>query len=129
MSIALRSAGVTADDIDFVSPHGSSTPLNDTTETHAIKSVLGERAYQIPISGSKPYHAHALGASGAIEAAICCLAMNREWLPPTLNHDAHDAECDLDYVPNYGRNFSPRTALSNSFGFGGINAALVLKRA
>jgi 3-oxoacyl-[acyl-carrier-protein] synthase II len=129
MANALRSADVTPDDIDFVSPHGSSTPLNDTTETQAIKSVLGERAYQIPISGSKPFHAHALGASGAIEAAICCLAMHREWLPPTLNHDSHDDDCDLDYVPNYGRNAAPRTALSNSFGFGGINAALVLKHA
>jgi 3-oxoacyl-[acyl-carrier-protein] synthase II len=127
MSLALRSAGVTPDDIDFVSPHGSSTPLNDATETRAIKSVLGERAYRIPISGSKPYHAHALGASGAIEAAICCLAMDREWLPPTLNQESRDDDCDLDYVPNYGRNIAPRTALSNSFGFGGINAALVLR--
>jgi len=129
MSIALRSAGVTPAAIDFVSPHGSSTPINDTTETLAIKSVLGERAYGIPISGSKPYHAHALGASGAIEAAICCLAMHREWLPPTLNHDSRDADCDLDYVPNQGRNAKPRTVLSNSFGFGGINASLVLRHA
>jgi 3-oxoacyl-[acyl-carrier-protein] synthase II len=129
MAIALRSAGVTPDDIDFVSPHGSSTPLNDTTETRALKSVLGERAYAIPISASKPYHAHALGASGAIEAAICCLAMQHQWLPPTLNHESHDDDCDLDYVPNYGRNVAPRTALSNSFGFGGINAALVLRHA
>jgi 3-oxoacyl-(acyl-carrier-protein) synthase len=129
MSIALRSAGVTPAEIDFVSPHGSSTPVNDTTETLAIKSVLGERAYEIPISGSKPYHAHALGASGAIEAAICCLAMHREWLPPTLNHESRDADCDLDYVPNQGRNANPRTVLSNSFGFGGINASLVLKHA
>jgi 3-oxoacyl-[acyl-carrier-protein] synthase II len=129
MSIALRSAGVTPAEIDFVSPHGSSTPINDTTETLAIKSVLGERAYEIPISGSKPYHAHALGASGAIEAAICCLAMHREWLPPTLNHDSRDADCDLDYVPNQGRNAKPRTVLSNSFGFGGINASLVLRHA
>ena len=129
MAIALRSAGVTAADIDFVSPHGSSTPLNDTTETLAIKNVLGERAYDVPISGSKPYHAHALGASGAIEAAICCLAIHREWLPPTLNHDRRDADCDLDYVPNRGRNAKFRTALSNSFGFGGINASLVLRHA
>jgi 3-oxoacyl-[acyl-carrier-protein] synthase II len=129
MAIALRSAGVTPDDIDFVSPHGSSTPLNDTTETRALKSVLGERAYAIPISASKPYHAHALGASGAIEAAICCLAMQHQWLPPTLNQESRDDDCDLDYVPNYGRNVAPRTALSNSFGFGGINAALVLRHA
>ncbi|HSK20011.1 MAG TPA: beta-ketoacyl-ACP synthase II [Longimicrobiales bacterium] len=129
MAIALRSADVRPDEIDFVSPHGSSTPLNDSTETHAIKTVLGDRAYQIPISGSKPFHAHALGASGAIEAALCCLAMHREWLPPTLNQECRDDDCDLDYVPNHGRNAAPRTALSNSFGFGGINAALVLKHA
>jgi 3-oxoacyl-[acyl-carrier-protein] synthase II len=129
MAIALRSAGVAAVDIDFVSPHGSSTPLNDATETQAIKSVLGERAYQIPISGTKPYHAHALGASGAMEAAICCLAMQRGWLPPTLNHESSDDTCDLDYVPNSGRTATPRTALSNSFGFGGINASLVIRSA
>jgi 3-oxoacyl-[acyl-carrier-protein] synthase II len=129
MSIALRSAGVAAAAVDFVSPHGSSTPINDATETTAIKAVLGERAYAVPISGSKPYHAHALGASGAIEAAICCLAMHREWLPPTLNHDCRDADCDLDYVPNQGRNAKPRTMLSNSFGFGGINASLVFRHA
>ncbi|MGH7448533.1 MAG: beta-ketoacyl-[acyl-carrier-protein] synthase family protein [Longimicrobiales bacterium] len=126
MNIALRSAGAAPADIDFVSPHGSSTPLNDATETQAIKTVLGERAYQVPISGTKPYHAHALGASGAIEAAICCLAMDREWLPPTLNHECRDDRCDLDYVPNSGRSAKPRAALSNSFGFGGINASLVL---
>lgn len=129
MAIALRSADVRPDEIDFVSPHGSSTPLNDSTETQAIKTVLGDRAYQIPISGSKPFHAHALGASGAIEAALCCLAMHRQWLPPTLNQECRDDDCDLDYVPNHGRNAAPRTALSNSFGFGGINAALVLKHA
>jgi 3-oxoacyl-[acyl-carrier-protein] synthase II len=129
MRIALANSGLDADDIDFVSPHGSSTPLNDATETLAIKDVLGERAYRIPISGTKPYHAHALGASGAIEAAVCCLAMTRQWLPPTLNFDAHDDDCDLDYVPNTGRCVEPRAAISNSFGFGGINASLVLRRA
>jgi 3-oxoacyl-[acyl-carrier-protein] synthase II len=127
MTIALQSAGAAPDDIDFVSPHGSSTPLNDATETRALKSVLGDRAYQIPISGTKPYHAHALGASGAMEAAICCLAMHHHWLPPTLNHDCRDDVCDLDYIPNAGRSASPRTALSNSFGFGGINASLVFR--
>jgi 3-oxoacyl-[acyl-carrier-protein] synthase II len=128
MRIALHNSGLTPDDIDFVSPHGSSTPLNDATETLAIKNVLGERAYQIPISGTKPYHAHALGASGAIEAAVCCLAMNHDWLPPTLNCDTRDDDCDLDYVPNSGRSAAPRAAISNSFGFGGINASIVLKR-
>ncbi|CAN5889598.1 beta-ketoacyl-ACP synthase II [soil metagenome] len=127
MRLALRSAGVEADAVDFISPHGSSTPLNDSTETTAIKTVFGERAYRIPISGSKPYHAHALGASGAIEAAICCLALHRGWLPPTLNLDHGGDDCDLDYVPNHGRDARPALALSNSFGFGGINASLVLK--
>lgn len=128
MRLALRSARLEPGEIDLISPHGSSTPLNDSTESRAIKSVFGEHAYRIPISGSKPYHAHALGASGAIEAAIACLAMNRGWIPPTLNFQNSDPECDLDYVPEHGREARPTTCLSNSFGFGGINAALVLRR-
>jgi 3-oxoacyl-[acyl-carrier-protein] synthase II len=127
MKLALRSAGMAADDVDYISPHGSSTPLNDSTETQAIKQVFGERSYSIPISASKPYHAHALGASGAMEAAICCLALNRRWLPPTLNLDASAEDCDLDYVANAGRDAQPTVALSNSFGFGGINASIVLR--
>ena len=127
MRIALRNAAVQPEEIDFISPHGSSTPLNDATETNAIKSVFAEHAYRVPISGSKPYHAHALGASGAIEAAICCLVMKRGWIPPTLNLDDRDDSCDLDYVPNDGRVLHPHVAISNSFGFGGINAALVLR--
>jgi 3-oxoacyl-[acyl-carrier-protein] synthase II len=127
MRLALTSAGVDAGEIDFISPHGSSTPLNDSTETAAIKTVFGERAYDIPVSGSKPYHAHALGASGAIEAALCCLALEHGWLPPTLNLEHSDDHCDLDYVANDGRDAQPSIALSNSFGFGGINASLVLR--
>jgi 3-oxoacyl-[acyl-carrier-protein] synthase II len=127
MRTALASARVGAADVDFISPHGSSTPLNDSTETAAIKSVFGEHSYAIPISASKPYHAHALGASGAMEAALCCLAMHHGWMPPTLNHDHPDAACDLDYVANDGRDRRPSVALSNSFGFGGINACVVLK--
>jgi 3-oxoacyl-[acyl-carrier-protein] synthase II len=126
MRSALRTAGIQPDDVDFISPHGSSTPLNDATETLAIKDVFGERAFAIPVSGTKPYHGHALGASGAIEAAITCLAMTRGWIPPTLNLENADAACDLDYVADGGRAFSPRISLSNSFGFGGINASLVL---
>jgi len=128
MKIALKNAGVAADTIDFISPHGSSTPLNDSTETLAIKTVFGEHAYKVPISGTKPYHAHALGASGVMEAAICCLAMERGWVPPTLNYSDPDDACDLDYITNNGRAYRPTTALSNSFGFGGINASIVLKR-
>lgn len=129
MQIALDTARASASAIDFISPHGSSTPLNDATETLALKNVLGERAYSVPVSGSKPYHAHALGASGAIEAALCCLAMQRGWVPPTLNFDCADDACDLDYVANHGRDLRPTLALSNSFGFGGINASLVLRAA
>ena len=129
MRAALASAGVRPDAVDFISPHGSSTPLNDSTETLAIKQVFGEHAYRIAISGTKPYHAHALGASGAIEVAIACLAMERGWIPPTLNLEQPDDDCDLDYVPEHGRAFRPRVVLSNSFGFGGINACVVLRSA
>ena len=129
MRIALRTAGVTPDDVDYISPHGSSTPLNDGTESHAIKQVFGERAYEIPISATKPYHAHALGASGAIEAGITCLTMERGWIPPTLNFDEGGEACDLDYVKGSGRVFKPQLALSNSFGFGGINACVVMRSA
>jgi 3-oxoacyl-[acyl-carrier-protein] synthase II len=128
MRLALTAAGIEPDDVTMISPHGSSTPLNDATESEAIKQVFGERAWQIPISGSKSYHAHALGASGAMEIAISCLAMERGWVPPTLNFEAGDAACDLDYVGPGGRALRPRVTLSNSFGFGGINASLVLIR-
>jgi 3-oxoacyl-[acyl-carrier-protein] synthase II len=126
MRTAIRAAAIDPATIDFVSPHGSSTPLNDATESQALKQVLGERAYAVPISATKPYHAHALGASGAMEVAITCLSMERGWIPPTLNFEDGDDCCDLDYVAGHGRAFRPRVALSNSFGFGGINASLVL---
>lgn len=125
MKTALRVANVDPNDVDYVNPHGSSTPLNDATESMAIKRILGERAYAVPVSGTKPYYAHALGASGAIETAVCCLACERGWVPPTLNFEAGDACCDLDYVRPGGRRVAPRVCVSNSFGFGGINASLV----
>ena len=128
MRLALEAAAISPADVDFISPHGSSTPLNDSTESKAIKTVLGEHAWNVPISGTKPYHAHALGASGAIEVAVCCLAMEHGWLPPTLNFERGDDSCDLDYVGSGGRVLTPRVAVSNSFGFGGINASLVLIR-
>jgi 3-oxoacyl-[acyl-carrier-protein] synthase II len=128
MRLALADANVTADEIDYVNAHGSSTPLNDTTETAAIKQVLGERAYKIPISGTKGYYGHALGASGAIETAICALAMEQEWLPPTVNLQVADEACDLNFLPGTGRKERVEHILTNSFGFGGINAALVLRR-
>jgi 3-oxoacyl-[acyl-carrier-protein] synthase II len=128
MQLALKDAHLTPADVGYVNAHGSSTPLNDPTETLAIKATLGERAYRVPVSGTKGYYGHALGASGAIEAAICALALERAWLPPTINHAAPDAACDLDYVPADGRNAQVDVVLSNSFGFGGINAALVMGR-
>jgi 3-oxoacyl-[acyl-carrier-protein] synthase II len=128
MRLALADANVTGDEIDYVNAHGSSTPLNDTTETSAIKQVLGDRAYKIPISGTKGYYGHALGASGAIETAICALAMEQEWLPPTVNLQVADKACDLNFLPGTGRKERVEHILTNSFGFGGINAALVLRR-
>jgi 3-oxoacyl-[acyl-carrier-protein] synthase II len=129
MRLALEDAHVTPAEIEYVNAHGSSTPLNDPTETIAIKRVLGERAYRIPVSGTKGYYGHALGASGAIEAAICAMALEREWLPPTVNLSVPDDACDLDYVPGAGRDARVEHLVSNSFGFGGINAAVVMRRA
>ncbi len=128
MKIALRDANVTPDEIGYVNAHGSSTPLNDPTETKAIKDVFGERARSMPISGTKGYYGHALGASGAIEAAISALTIDREWLPPTVNLAVADEACDLNFLPGSGRCARVEHVLTNSFGFGGINAALVLRR-
>jgi 3-oxoacyl-[acyl-carrier-protein] synthase II len=125
---ALADAGVQAGEIGYVNAHGSSTPLNDSTETLALKRVFGEDAYRMQVSGTKGYYGHALGASGAIEAAICALAMTNDWLPPTINLCTPDEVCDLDYIPHSGRATCPEFLLSNSFGFGGINAALVMRR-
>ena len=129
ITLALADAGIAPNDVTYVNAHGSSTPLNDPTETLAIKQVFSESARTIPVSGTKAYYGHALGASGAFEAAICALALERKWLPPTLNLEAPDDGCDLDYVPHEGRDANPEYLLSNSFGFGGINAALVMRRA
>jgi 3-oxoacyl-[acyl-carrier-protein] synthase II len=129
MRLALDDADMRPEDIDYINAHGSSTPLNDPTETQAIRDVFGEQAYSIPVSSTKGYYGHALGASGAIEAAISALAIARDWIPPTLNLDCPDPECDLDYVPKHGRDGRLDTVLSNSFGFGGINASIVLTRA
>lgn len=129
IELALRTAHVSPGEIQYVNAHGSSTPLNDSTETLAIKAVFGDRAGRLTISGTKGYYGHALGASGAIETVICALASARRWLPPTVNLVAPDPACDLDYLPGEGREADPEFLLTNSFGFGGINAALVLRRA
>ncbi|HZS60561.1 MAG TPA: beta-ketoacyl-ACP synthase II [Gemmatimonadaceae bacterium] len=126
--LALRDAALEPGEIGYVNAHGSSTPLNDPTETVAIKQVFGDGAYKVPVSGTKGYYGHALGASGAIEAAICSLSLTHEWLPPTINLEEPDSECDLDYIPSVGRDQRVEHVLSNSFGFGGINASLVFRR-
>lgn len=128
MRLALRDADVQPHEIGYVNAHGSSTPLNDVTETLAIKQVFGEHARRIGVSGTKGYYGHALGASGAIEAAICAQTLANQWLPPTVNLRETDAACDLDYIPEEGRTARVEHVLSNSFGFGGINASLVLRR-
>jgi 3-oxoacyl-[acyl-carrier-protein] synthase II len=126
MRLALASGGVEPAEVDHVNAHGSSTPLNDNTESQAVRQVLGEHADSVSVSGTKPFYGHALGASGAIEVAISCLALENGWAPPTLNLQEPGDGCDLDYVGQGGRTQAMRTVLSNSFGFGGINASLVL---
>ncbi len=129
MAQALSSAGLDATDVDYVNAHGSSTPLNDGTESRAIQDLLGAQAERVPVSGTKPFYGHALGASGAIEAAICALAIFHGWVPPTLNlHEAGEG-CDLTYVKGEGRSQNLGVVLTNSFGFGGINASLVMTAA
>ncbi|HWP37907.1 MAG TPA: beta-ketoacyl-ACP synthase II [Gemmatimonadales bacterium] len=127
--LALADAHVEPHEVEYVNAHGSSTPLNDATETLVVKQVFGEHAYHLAITGTKGYYGHPLGASGAIEAAICALGMARGWLPPTVNLDAPDPCCDLNYLPNGGLQASPRCVVSNAFGFGGVNAVLVLRQA
>ena len=126
MREALADAGLQPTQIDYINAHASSTQLNDSCETAAIKEVFGDHARRIPVSGTKAYTAHALGATGAFEAAICALAIERGWVPPTLNLDHPDPACDLDAVPHHGRDAELNYVLSNSFGFGGINACVVL---
>jgi 3-oxoacyl-[acyl-carrier-protein] synthase II len=126
---ALADAGIGPHEVDYVNAHGSSTPLNDSTETVAFKQAFGDYAYRLAVSGTKGFYGHPLGASGAIEAAITALALARGWLPPTLNLARPDPACDLDYLPGGGASRPVDVALSNSFGFGGINAAVVLRRA
>ena len=127
MQQALTRADVSASDVDYVNAHASATPLNDPTEVEAMRRVFGAALATTWVSGTKGYHGHALGASGAIEAVICMLAFEDGWLPPTVNLDQPDAACELRHVPPAGLDFAPRIVMSNSFGFGGINASLVFR--
>jgi 3-oxoacyl-[acyl-carrier-protein] synthase II len=126
--IALEDAGLSPDQVDYVNAHGTSTELNDKIETLAIKKVLGDHAYQVPVSSIKSMIGHSLGAAGALEAIACALSVSTDWVPPTINYEQPDPECDLDYVPNQARQCPVRVAISNSFGFGGHNAVLVIKK-
>jgi 3-oxoacyl-[acyl-carrier-protein] synthase II len=125
MSAAVEDAGIDLSEIDYINAHGTSTPANDKTETTAIKTVFGESAYSIPVSSTKSMTGHLLGAAGAIESLACLLAIRDGVLPPTINYETPDEECDLDYVPNTSREAEIRTAMTNSFGFGGHNVSLV----
>jgi 3-oxoacyl-[acyl-carrier-protein] synthase II len=125
MRRALESAGLSIRDVDYINAHGTSTPLNDVTETRAIKALFGEQAYSIPVSSTKSTHGHLLGATGALEAVLSVKVLQEGLLPPTMNLEHPDEQCDLDYVPNQARRAAIRSVLSNSFGFGGHNACLV----
>jgi 3-oxoacyl-[acyl-carrier-protein] synthase II len=128
MQLALESAGLSVTDIGYINAHGTSTQLNDKSETAAIHTVFGEQAYKIPVSSTKSMTGHLLGASGALEAVICAQVLLNNLLPPTINYETPDPNCNLDYVPNQARAAQPRHVMSNSFGFGGHNATLILSR-
>jgi len=128
MRIALKKAHITIDDVDYINAHGTSTPFNDRAETEAIKTLFGKRAYQLPISSTKSMTGHMLGAGAAVEAIATIRAIQTGIIPPTINYQAPDPDCDLDYVPNVARAAEIRYALSNTFGFGGHNNSLVFAR-
>ena len=128
MRWALKDAGLDPAEVDYINAHGTSTPLNDPNETRAIKNIFGEHAYRVAISSTKSMIGHAMGASGALEAIVCVLTIKHQIIHPTINYETPDPECDLDYVPNTARPAQVRVTLSNSFGLGGQNACLVLKK-
>ena len=128
MTMAVKRAGIAPSEIDYINAHGTSTQLNDKMETAAIKTVLGDHAYRVAISSTKSMLGHLIGGAGAIECGICALVIKNGIIPPTINYTTPDPDCDLDYVPNTARKATVRTTLSNSFGFGGHNSVLILRR-
>jgi 3-oxoacyl-[acyl-carrier-protein] synthase II len=126
MTMALKKAGIPAASVDYINAHGTSTPINDPTETFGVKSLFGEHAYKLAMSSTKSMTGHLLGAAGGLEGAICALVIQHGILPPTINYETPDPDCDLDYVPNKARKARVEHVLSNSFGFGGTNASLIL---
>ncbi|MEK7828377.1 MAG: beta-ketoacyl-[acyl-carrier-protein] synthase II, partial [Deltaproteobacteria bacterium] len=128
MNMALKSGGVNYADVDYINAHGTSTPAGDAAETMAIKKVFKEHARKLAVSSTKSMTGHLLGAAGGIEAVFTALAIYHGIMPPTINYETPDPECDLDYVPNNAREKKIKTAMSNSFGFGGTNATLVFKK-
>ncbi|HWP30259.1 MAG TPA: beta-ketoacyl-ACP synthase II [Fimbriimonadales bacterium] len=129
MALAMKYASLNPEDITYINAHGTSTPYNDRLETLAIKKVFGEHAYKVPISSTKSMIGHSLGAAGALESIVCIKALQENWIPPTINYEFPDPECDLDYVPNKARQTEMRFAMKNSFGFGGHNATLIFAKA
>ena len=128
MRLAMADAGLGTDQIGYINAHGTSTPPNDRSETAAIKTVFGERAYEVPISSTKSMTGHLMGAGGGVEAIACVRALEEGIIPPTINYEYPDPDCDLDYVPNQARHVPIATAMSNSFGFGGHNATIIFRR-
>jgi 3-oxoacyl-[acyl-carrier-protein] synthase II len=128
MKRALKSAGMAPEEVDYINAHGTATPVGDLAETRAIHSVFGAHARELAVSSTKSMLGHALGGSASIEAGICVFALRDQVIPPTINLDTPDPECDLDYVPNVARKAELDVVMSNSFGFGGANTTLILKR-
>jgi 3-oxoacyl-(acyl-carrier-protein) synthase len=128
MRMALESAEANVDELGYINAHGTGTPLNDQSETRAVKAAFGEKAYEIPISSTKSMTGHMMGATGALEAIFCVQAVREGILPPTIHYETPDPECDLDYVPNKAREKKINLALTNAFGFGGHNAVLAIRK-
>jgi 3-oxoacyl-[acyl-carrier-protein] synthase II len=127
MSMAIETAGLKPEDVDYINAHGTSTQLNDLSETKAVKALFGEHAYKLAISSTKSMTGHLLGGTGGIEAVYSVLTIRHGIIPPTINYETPDPECDLDYVPNKARKTNVDVAMSNSFGFGGTNGSILFK--